>query len=322
MSRTILITGGAGFLGSHLVERLLAQGHRVIAYDSLVSGSVENLKSHFGNARFKFVQHDVVEPYETRADEIYNFACVASPPRYQIDPIHTFKTSVFGAINAAQAALKGNARVLQASTSEVYGEPGISPQAESYWGNVNPVGIRSCYDEGKRGAETLLTDFQRQNGLDVRLARIFNTYGPRMRPDDGRVVSNFIVQALTGKPLSIFGNGSQTRSFCYVDDLVAGLIALMNVNGPLDGPVNLGNPQEFTILELAERVLQMTGSRSKLEFHPLPSDDPTQRRPDISKAQHLLRWTPSIRLEKGLQTTIEYFDQQLSGARRLERVVA
>ncbi len=321
MSRKVLITGGAGFLGLHMVTRLLEQGHQVVVYDSLVSGSAENLKEFLGNPRFEFSQHDVIEPYDVEVDEVFNFACVASPPRYQRDPLHTFKTSIFGALNAAQIGTKYSAKVLQASTSEIYGEPKLSPQPESYWGNVNPVGIRSCYDEGKRGAETVLSDFGRMHGTDVRIARIFNTYGPRMRPDDGRVVSNFIVQALTGKPLSIFGTGSQTRSFCYVDDLITGLVALMRHKGPLDGPVNLGNPHEFTVLELAKLVLEQTGSRSKLEFHPLPGDDPTQRRPDISKAQRLLNWVPSTPLEQGLKTTIDYFDKYLSGAKLLEEVM-
>ncbi len=321
MSRKVLITGGAGFLGLHLVRRLLEQGHQVVVYDSLVSGSAENLSEFLGNPRFEFSQHDVIEPYDVEVDEVFNFACVASPPRYQRDPLHTFKTSIFGALNAAQIGTKYSAKVLQASTSEIYGEPKLSPQPESYWGNVNPIGIRSCYDEGKRGAETVLSDFGRMHGTDVRIARIFNTYGPRMRPDDGRVVSNFIVQALTGKPLSIFGTGSQTRSFCYVDDLITGLVALMRHKGPLDGPVNLGNPHEFTVLELAKMVLEQTGSRSKLEFHPLPGDDPTQRRPDISKAQRLLNWAPSTPLEQGLKTTIDYFDKYLSGAKLLEEVM-
>ncbi|MDE2383171.1 MAG: SDR family oxidoreductase [Alphaproteobacteria bacterium] len=315
MSRTILITGGAGFLGSHLVERLLAQGHRVIAYDNLMSGSTGNLQEFFRHPRFQFAQRDVIDPYDLQVDELFNFACQASPPRYQQDPLHTFKTSIFGALHAANIAVKHNTRILQASTSEIYGEPNVNPQPESYWGNVNPVGIRSCYDEGKRGAETLLTDYKRMHGIDVRIARIFNTYGPRMRPDDGRVVSNFIIQALTGKPLSIFGDGSQTRSFCYVDDLITGLLALMRLDAQPDGPVNLGNPEEFSVLELARLVLEKTGSRSRMEFHPLPSDDPTQRRPDISKARKLLDWAPGTRLEQGLEATIAYFDRQLSAAK-------
>lgn len=319
-SRTVLVTGGAGFLGSHLVDRLLTGGSRVIALDNLMSSSIENLKIFFDNPRFQFIKHDVIDPYITEADQIYNFACVASPPRYQRNPIHTFKTSIFGAMNAANAALSCNARILQASTSEVYGEPLVHPQPEGYWGNVNPIGIRSCYDEGKRGAETLLTDFHRQHGIDIRLARIFNTYGPRMQPDDGRVVSNFIMQALTGEPITIYGNGSQTRSFCYVDDLLTGLIALMEFEGALGGPVNLGNPEEFTILELAKLVLEMTGSRSKIEFRSLPSDDPTQRRPDISRAEQLLGWRPSTRLAQGLKATIASFDNSLSKATSREQV--
>ena len=313
-SRTVLVTGGAGFLGSHLVHRLLIGGSRVIALDNLMSGSLENLQVFFDNPHFKFVKHDVIDPYVAEVDQIYNFACAASPPRYQKDPIHTFKTSIFGALNAANVALTCSARILQASTSEVYGEPLVHPQPEGYWGNVNPIGIRSCYDEGKRGAETLLTDFHRQHGIDTRLARIFNTYGPRMQPDDGRVVSNFIMQALTGKAITIYGDGSQTRSFCYVDDLVTGLIALMDFEGALVGPVNLGNPEEFTILELAKLVLQMTGSRSKIEFRSLPSDDPTQRRPNISRAEELFGWRPSTRLAQGLKATIAFFDNSLSKA--------
>ena len=313
-SRTVLVTGGAGFLGSHLVERLLTGGNRVIALDNLMSGSLENLKVFFDNPRFQFVKHDVIDPYVAEVDQIYNFACAASPPRYQKDPIHTFKTSIFGALNSANVALKSNARILQASTSEVYGDPLVHPQPESYLGNVNPVGLRSCYDEGKRGAETLFTDFHRQHGIDTRIARIFNTYGPRMQPDDGRVVSNFIVQALSGKSITIYGEGSQTRSFCYVDDLLSGLIALMEHEGPISDPVNLGNPEEFTVLELAKLVLQMTGSRSKIEFRSLPSDDPTQRRPDISRAEQLLGWRPSTRLAQGLKATIAFFDNSLSKA--------
>ena len=313
-SRTVLVTGGAGFLGSHLVERLLAGGNRVIALDNLMSGSLENLEVFFDNPRFQFVKHDVIDPYVAEVDQIYNFACAASPPRYQKDPIHTFKTSIFGALNSANVALKLNARILQASTSEVYGDPLVHPQPESYLGNVNPVGLRSCYDEGKRGAETLFTDFHRQHGIDTRIARIFNTYGPRMQPDDGRVVSNFIVQALSGKSITIYGEGSQTRSFCYVDDLLSGLIALMEHEGPISDPVNLGNPEEFTVLELAKLVLQMTGSRSKIEFRSLPSDDPTQRRPDISRAEQLLGWLPSTRLAQGLKATIAFFDNSLSKA--------
>ena len=319
-SHAILVTGGAGFLGSHLIEQLLGQGHRVTALDNLMSGSLENLEPFLGNPRFQFVKYDVIDPYTTDADQIYNFACAASPQRYQRDPIHTFKTSIFGALNAANAALRFKARILQASTSEVYGEPLVHPQPESYWGNVNSVGLRSCYDEGKRGAETLLTDFNRQQGLDARIVRIFNTYGPRMQPDDGRVVSNFIVQALTGKPITIYGDGSQTRSFCYVDDLITGLIALMEHQGTLNGPVNLGNPEEFTMLELAKLVLKMTSSRSKIEFHNLPADDPTQRRPDITRANELLGWLPSTRLAQGLEATIAHFDNQLYRAIKRESV--
>lgn len=320
--RTILVTGGAGFLGCHLVERLLVGGNRVIVLDNLLSGSLENLKVFFDNPRFQFVKHDVIDPYVAEVDQIYNFACAASPPRYQKEPIHTFKTSIFGALNAANVALTCKARLLQASTSEVYGEPLVHPQPEGYWGNVNPIGIRSCYDEGKRGAETLLTDFHRHHGIDTRLARIFNTYGPRMQADDGRVVSNFIIQALSGKPITIYGEGSQTRSFCYVDDLISGLIALMEHEGPVSDPVNLGNSEEFTILELAKLVLELTGSRSTIEFRSLPSDDPTQRRPDISKAEKILGWRPSTRLALGLEATIAYFDKRFSKSLSRQQVQA
>ena len=319
---SILVTGGAGFLGSHIVERLLSQGHRVTALDNLMSGSLENLEAFIGNPQFQFIKQDVIDPYEMKADQIFNMACPASPPRYQLNPIHTFKTSIFGALNAVNLAQKTGARILQASTSEVYGQPSVHPQPESYWGNVNPVGIRSCYDEGKRGAETLLTDFHRQNKVDVRIARIFNTYGPRMQPDDGRVVSNFIVQALTGKPITIYGDGSQTRSFCYVDDLVTGLIALMEHEGVLDGPVNLGNPEEFTVLELAKLVVRMTDSASTIIFHDLPEDDPNQRRPDITRAEKVLGWRPSTRLAQGLEATITYFEKKLSNANSRAHVLA
>ena len=318
----ILVTGGAGFLGSHIVERLLGLGHRVTALDNLMTGSLENLEVFLGNPRFQLLKRDVIDPYDTKADQIFNFACAASPPRYQQDPIHTFKTSIFGTLNAVNLAQKTGARILQASTSEIYGEPSVHPQPESYWGNVNPVGIRSCYDEGKRGAETLLTDFHRQNKVDVRIARIFNTYGPRMQPGDGRVVSNFIVQALTGKPLTIYGNGLQTRSFCYVDDLVTGLLALMEYEGVLNDPVNLGNPEEFTVLELAKLIVKMTGSASTTIFHDLPADDPTQRRPDIARAEQVLGWRPSTRLAQGLEATISYFEKKLSAANSRERVLA
>jgi UDP-glucuronate decarboxylase len=317
-----LVTGGAGFLGSHIVERLLGQGHGVIAVDNLLTSSLENLARFADNPMFRFEHHDVIEPYTAKVDRIYNFACAASPPRYQQDPIHTFKTNIFGALNAAAAAIASEARILQASTSEVYGEPHIHPQPEAYWGNVNPVGIRSCYDEGKRGAETVFTDFGRKHATDTRIARIFNTYGPSMQLDDGRVVSNFIVQALTGNDLTIYGDGSQTRSFCFVDDLVGGLMSLMEFDGEVNGPVNLGNPEEFTVLELAELVLDLTGSRSGIQFLKLPSDDPTQRRPDIARAEKLLGWQPTTRLVDGLKPTIAYFDKMLSQMKTSEAVLA
>lgn len=311
--RTVaLVTGGAGFLGSHLVEKLLRKGNRVIALDNLQTGNIENIYRFDGNPSFKFIKHDVIEPYFCDVKRIYNFACSASPPRYQNNPLHTFKTNIFGALNAVEASKECNARILQASTSEVYGESLVHPQPESYWGNVNPVGLRSCYDEGKRGAETVFTDSHRSFGTDIRIARIFNTYGPRMQPDDGRVVSNFIVQALKGKNLTIYGDGSQTRSFCYVDDLIDGLIAFMEHEGIKSDPVNLGNPEEFTMLELAELVLELTGSRSKIQYLPLPPDDPTQRRPDIGRAEKLLGWQPSTSLYEGLKPTIAYFDALLS----------
>lgn len=319
---TALVTGGAGFLGSHLVDRLLNMGHRVIALDNLQTGSIENIHRFEDNPSFSFVKHDVVEPYASEAARIYNLACAASPPRYQIDPLHTFKTNIFGALNAVEAAKKHKARILQASTSEVYGEPLVHPQSEDYWGNVNPVGLRSCYDEGKRGAETVLSDSRRSFGADVRIARIFNTYGPRMQPDDGRVVSNFIVQALQNKNLTIYGDGSQTRSFCFVDDLIDGLIALMEHNCPAGAPVNLGNPEEFTMMALAELILGLTGSRSKIEYRELPADDPTQRKPDITRAGVLLGWQPSTTLVEGLKPTIAYFEALLSKDRIMTGAVA
>ena len=319
---TALVTGGAGFLGSHLVDKLLSMGRRVIALDNLQTGSMENIERFEDNPSFSFVKHDVIDPYSFEAARIYNLACAASPPRYQKDPLHTFKTNIFGALNAVEAAKKRQARILQASTSEVYGEPLVHPQSEGYWGNVNPVGLRSCYDEGKRGAETVLSDSQRSFGSDVRIARIFNTYGPRMQPDDGRVVSNFIVQALQNKNLTIYGDGSQTRSFCYVDDLIDGLIALMEHNGKAGAPVNLGNPEEFTMMALAELILELTGSRSKIDYRELPADDPTQRKPDITRAGVLLGWQPSTTLVEGLKPTIAYFDALLSKDRIMSRAVA
>src|SRR5687767_13006634 len=279
--KKVLVTGGAGFLGSHLIDRLLAQGHEVLCADNLFTGSKENLDHLHGNHRFEFLRHDICHPLYVEVDEIYNLACPASPIHYQHDPVQTTKTSVHGAINMLGLAKRLNCRIFQASTSEVYGDPAIHPQPEGYWGNVNPIGPRSCYDEGKRCAETLFFDYRRQHGLSIKVARIFNTYGPRMHPNDGRVVSNFIVQALQAAPITIYGDGRQTRSFCYVDDLIDGLVTLMHTPDEFTGPVNMGNPQEFTIRELAEKIVAMTRSRSKLVFQPLPSDDPLQRRPDI-----------------------------------------
>ncbi len=308
---TILVTGGAGFLGSHLCERLLASGHVVICLDNFFTGSRENVLPFLNHPCFKMIEHDVCHPTAIQADQIYNLACPASPIHYQHDPVKTIKTNVHGAIHMLELALKNGARILQASTSEVYGDPHVHPQKEDYWGNVNPIGIRSCYDEGKRCAETLFFDFHRQFRVPIKVARIFNTYGPRMHPNDGRVVSNFIVQALKNSPITIYGNGMQTRSFCYFDDLIEGLICLMNSRLELTGPVNLGNPVEFTILELAELVLQLTGSRSQLNFHPLPGDDPKQRKPDISLASKELKWKPKTELKAGLMATIEFFDKLL-----------
>jgi UDP-glucuronate decarboxylase len=306
--KKILVTGGAGFLGSHLCDRLVAQGHHVIALDSFFTGNRRNVEQLIGNPKFEVIEHDVVDPIHVDGlDEIYNLACPASPVHYQHDPIHTMKTSVLGALNMLELARKSNAKIFQASTSEVYGDPIVHPQPEGYWGHVNPIGIRSCYDEGKRAAETLFFDYHRQHKLRIRVVRIFNTYGPRMAADDGRVVSNFIVQALQGKDLTVYGEGSQTRSFCYADDLVEGFIRLMNADDTVTGPINIGNPGEFTMLELAERVLRLTGSQSKLIHFPLPEDDPKQRRPDISKAKELLGWVPTVALEEGLARTIAYF---------------
>ena len=311
--KRILVTGGAGFLGSHLCDRLLARGDEVVCADNLFTGSKRNIEHLHANPRFEFVRHDVTFPLYLEVDEIYNLACPASPVHYQHDPVQTTKTSVHGAINMLGLAKRLKCKIFQASTSEVYGDPAVHPQTEGYWGNVNPIGIRSCYDEGKRCAETLFFDYHRQHGLDIKVARIFNTYGPRMHPNDGRVVSNFIVQALQGKPITIFGEGQQTRSFCYVDDLVEGFLRFMNTEPGFTGPVNLGNPGEFTIRQLAEKVIELTGSKSQLEFKPLPSDDPLQRKPDISLAQSKLQWTPEVQLEAGLNKTIAYFDHLLSG---------
>ena len=302
----ILITGGAGFLGSHLCDKLLAQGNDVICLDNLFTGSKANIAHIAGNPNFEFVRHDVIDPYKYEVDQIYNLACPASPPHYQYNPIKTTKTSVMGAINCLGLAKRLKARVFQASTSEVYGDPSVHPQPESYWGNVNPIGRRSCYDEGKRVAETLFFDYHRENKVDIRIVRIFNTYGPRMHPNDGRVVSNFIVQALKGVDLTIYGDGQQTRSFCYVDDLLEGFVRLMNQTETV-GPVNIGNPGEFTMLELAEQVLKLTKSKSKIVHKPLPTDDPKQRRPDITLAQKYLKWEPKVQLVEGLEKTIAYF---------------
>jgi UDP-glucuronate decarboxylase len=309
----ILITGGAGFLGSHLCERLLNEGHEVICVDNFFTGRKRNILHLLDNPFFELVRHDVTEPFKFEVDQIYNLACPASPPHYQHNPIKTIKTSVMGAIHCLGLAKRTGARVFQASTSEVYGDPEVHPQPESYWGSVNPIGIRSCYDEGKRCAETLFFDYHRQNNVDIRVVRIFNTYGPRMLPDDGRVVSNFIVQALQGKDLTIYGDGTQTRSFCYVDDLIEGFVRLMN-HPSLTGPVNIGNPGEFTMLELAEMVLKKTGGRSKVIHLPLPGDDPKQRQPDITLAKNELGWSPAIPLDDGLDATIAYFRKLLAQA--------
>jgi UDP-glucuronate decarboxylase len=306
----ILVTGGAGFLGSHLCDKLLAQGHEVICLDNLFTGSKANIAHLLGHPLFEFVRHDVIDPFKYEVDQIYNLACPASPPHYQYNPIKTTKTSVMGAINCLGLAKRVKARVFQASTSEVYGDPAVHPQPESYWGNVNPIGRRSCYDEGKRCAETLFFDYHRENKVDIRVVRIFNTYGPRMHPNDGRVVSNFIVQALKGENLTVYGDGSQTRSFCYVDDLIEGFVRLMNQTGTI-GPVNLGNPGEFTMLELAENVLKLTKSKSKVVHRPLPADDPKQRRPDITLARKYLKWEPKVPLAEGLKKTIAYFKSKV-----------
>lgn len=306
--KKILVTGGAGFLGSHLCDRLIEQGHQVICLDSLFTGSQKNIEGLLKHPNFTFIKQDVVDPINIEnVDEIYNLACPASPVHYQFDPIHTMKTSVMGALNVLELARKTGAKVFQASTSEVYGDPSVHPQPEEYWGNVNTIGIRSCYDEGKRAAETLFFDYQRVHGIKIKVVRIFNTYGPRMAADDGRVVSNFIVQALKGQDLTVYGDGSQTRSFCYADDLVSGFMKLMNASDEIVGPINMGNPGEFTMIELAEKVLRLTGSASKLIHMPLPQDDPKQRRPDITKAKQLLSWGPTIALEQGLERTIAYF---------------
>ena len=307
-SKRILITGGAGFLGSHLSERLLNDGHEVICMDNFFTGRRSNIDHLLDNHNFELMRHDVIDPFKVEVDWIFNLACPASPVHYQYNPIKTTKTSVMGAINCLGLAKRVKARVFQASTSEVYGDPDVHPQPESYRGNVNPIGIRACYDEGKRVAETLFFDYHRENNVDIRIVRIFNTYGPNMRPDDGRVVSNFIVQALQGKDITVYGDGSQTRSFCYCDDLIEGFVRLMTQD-ELTGPVNIGNPSEFTILQLAEKVIALTGSSSKIIFEPLPSDDPLQRKPDITIAREKLGWEPKYDLEAGLKKTIPYFDK-------------
>ena len=307
---SILVTGGAGFLGSHLCDRLLADGHAVVCLDSFLTGQEANIAALHTHPRFALLRQDVAQPVALPVHQIFNLACAASPPQYQRDPIHTTQTLVLGAMNVLELAQRHGARVLQASTSEVYGNPLVHPQHEGYWGHVNPIGPRACYDEGKRCAETLFFDYQRHRGVDVRVVRIFNTYGPRMRPDDGRVVSNFIVQALRGEPLTLYGDGLQTRSFCYVDDLIEGMVRMVRQDHEA-GPVNLGNPGEFTIRELAEWVLRLTGSRSALAWRPLPADDPAHRRPDIAKAQSALDWTPQVSLEDGLKETIAYFRRVL-----------
>jgi len=313
--KRILITGGAGFLGSHLCERLLNEGNDVICLDNFFTGTKDNISHLMDNHQFELMRHDVTFPLYVEVDEIYNLACPASPIHYQYDPVQTTKTSVHGAINMLGLAKRTRAKIMQASTSEVYGDPEIHPQTEDYWGNVNPIGFRSCYDEGKRCAETLFFDYKRQHNLRIKVARIFNTYGPRMHPADGRVVSNFIMQALKGEDITIYGDGSQTRSFCYVDELVDGFVRLMASPDEFTGPVNLGNPGEFTIKELAEKVVEMTGSKSKLVYKPLPHDDPTQRQPDITRAKENLGWEPKIKLEEGLKDTIAYFDKLISDSK-------
>jgi UDP-glucuronate decarboxylase len=311
LERRVLITGGAGFLGSHLSERLLADGCQVLCVDNFFTGARRNIEHLLDDKRFELLRHDVTFPLYVEVDEIYNLACPASPIHYQRDPVQTTKTSVIGAINMLGLAKRLRCKIFQASTSEVYGDPFEHPQTESYWGNVNPIGARSCYDEGKRCAETLFFDYRRQHKLNIKVARIFNTYGPRMHPNDGRVVSSFIVQALTGRDITIYGEGTQTRSFCYVDDLVDGFVRLMESPAAVTGPINLGNPVEVTIREIAETVIRMTGSRSKLVNRPLPEDDPKQRRPDIAKARDVLGWAPSVALEDGLARTIRYFETLL-----------
>jgi UDP-glucuronate decarboxylase len=311
VKKRILVTGGAGFIGSHLCERLLQEGNEVICVDNFYTGTKDNIKHLFNSPYFEVIRHDITFPLYIEVDEIYNLACPASPIHYQKDPVQTVKVSVHGSINMLGLAKRLNIKILQTSTSEVYGDPLVHPQPETYWGNVNPIGIRACYDEGKRCAETLFFAYHQQHKLKIKVSRIFNTYGPRMHPNDGRVVSNFIVQALKGEPITVYGDGSQTRSFCYVDDMVEALIKLMNSRDDLTGPINLGNPSEFTILELAEKVIKLTNSKSKINFKPLPKDDPKQRKPDISLAKKELQWEPKVSLEDGLKETIEYFKKIL-----------
>ena len=311
INNRILITGGAGFLGSHLCDKLLENGNDVICVDNFFTGSKDNIVHLLDNPYFELIRHDITLPLHLEVDEIYHLACPASPVHYQFDPVQTTKTSVHGAINMLDLAKRTNAKILQASTSEIYGDPKEHPQTETYWGNVNPIGIRSCYDEGKQSAETLFFDYWRQHHLSIKVARIFNTYGPKMHPNDGRVVSNFIIQALKNKPITIFGDGTQSRSFCYVDDMIEGFVKLMNSSDQFTGPVNLGNPCEFTILELAKKVIEITGSKSKLAFKELPSDDPRQRKPDITLAKKKLEWEPKTQLEKGLRNTVVYFEELL-----------
>jgi UDP-glucuronate decarboxylase len=309
----VLLTGSAGFLGSHIASKLIHSGHSVIGLDDLSTGSLNNLEPLLRHERFSFVEHDVRRPYHVEVDAILNFACPASPVHYQADPVRTIETNFLGIINLLHLANQTGALILQASTSEVYGDPSVTPQSEDYWGNVNPIGIRSCYDEGKRAAETLCFDYKRQYGVDARVIRIFNTYGPNMAVGDGRVVSNFIVQALKGHPITIYGDGSQTRSFCFVSDLIDGIYKMLTAEGPIDAPINLGNPSEFSMLELAEKVIAVTKSKSKIVFEELPQDDPRQRRPDISRAKSILDWEPSVDLDAGINKTVEYFSKELQG---------
>ena len=316
-SKTILVTGGAGFLGSHLCERLINEGYNVICLDNLQTGYKQNISHLLSHPRFEFIRHDICETIRLEVDEIYNLACPASPPHYQNNPVGTTKTCVLGSINMLGLAKRNNAKILQASTSEVYGDPKVHPQVEEYRGDVNPIGIRACYDEGKRCAETLFFDYHRQHGVKIKVMRIFNTYGPKMDPDDGRVVSNFIVQALQGKDISIYGDGSQTRSFCFKDDLLDGMQALMNSDDAITGPINIGNPDEFTIKELAEEVIRQVDTTSQIIYKPLPADDPTRRKPNIEKAKEILNWQPSIKLSEGLKPTIAYFDSLLKGEIKL-----